>query len=86
MRHHDFTDADKPFEIGFFDAADRRPADGGRPGRPADAISRQRGTIGGSGAPTGKRHIYSSEMARGPTSRAVPNEHLSANEIAAASS
>lgn len=75
----DFTDADKPKEIGFFD---RGPVD-----QPSgEANSRARGTIGGSwGAYWYNGYIYSSEMARGlDIFELVPSEHLSANEIAAA--
>ena len=75
----DFTDPDKPVEIGFFD---RGPVD-----QPSgEANSRQRGTIAGSwGAYWYNGHIYSSEMARGlDVLELVPTEHLSANEIAAA--
>jgi hypothetical protein len=75
----DFSDADKPFEIGYFD---RGPVD-----PPADGtVSRARGTIGGSwGAYWYNGHIYSSEMARGlDVLELVPSDQLSANEIAAA--
>jgi hypothetical protein len=81
----DFTDNDKPFEIGYFDrgAVDAPPPAGGDS---AAAINRQRGTIAGSwGAYWYNGYIYSSEMARGlDILELVPNEHLSANEIAAA--
>ena len=75
----DFTDADKPYEIGFFD---RGPVDAPA----AEANTRARGTIAGSwGAYWYNGYIYSSEMARGlDILELVPNEHLSANEIAAA--
>ncbi len=77
----DFTDADKPFEIAFFDRGpvDAPPADGA-------PNSRQRGTIAGSwGAYWHNGLIYSSEMARGlDVLEILPSEHLSANEIAAA--
>lgn len=75
----DFTDPDKPFEIGFFD---RGPVD--QPS--SQPNTRQRGTIAGSwGAYWYNGHIYSSEMARGlDVLELVPSEHLSANEIAAA--
>src|SRR4051812_49230527 len=61
----DFTDPDHPFELAFFD---RGPADA--PPAPGDtasaAVSRQRGTIGGSwGAYWYNGMIYSSELARG---------------------
>jgi hypothetical protein len=77
----DFTDPDKPFEIGFFDRGPvDAPADGG------EANSRARGTIGGSwGAYWYNGYIYSSEMARGlDVLELVPGEQLSANELAAA--
>jgi hypothetical protein len=75
----DFSDPDRPFEIGFFDR--------GAVDAPSDsANSRQRGTIAGSwGAYWYNGLIYSSEMARGlDILELVPSEHLSANEIAAA--
>ncbi|MDX2208026.1 MAG: hypothetical protein SFU57_10310 [Gemmatimonadales bacterium] len=76
----DFTDADQPFEVAFFD---RGPIDA--PPAPGDT-TRRAGTIGGSwGAYWYNGAIYSSEMARGlDILELVPNEHLSANEIAAA--
>lgn len=76
----DFTDADQPFEVAFFD---RGPIDA--PPAPGDN-TRRGGTIGGSwGAYWYNGAIYSSEMARGlDILELVPNEHLSANEIAAA--
>lgn len=77
----DFTDSDRPFEIAFFDrgAIDAPDPAGG-------AVSRTRGTIGGSwGAYWYNGHVYSSEMARGlDILELLPSEHLSANEIAAA--
>ena len=77
----DFTDADKPMEIGFFD---RGPVDA--PATDGAANSRTRGTIGGSwGAYWYNGRIYSSEMARGfDILELVPGPMLSANEIAAA--
>ena len=82
----DFTDADKPVEIAFFDRGpvdappliDAGPSGGTR--TPA------RGTIGGSwGAYYYNGAIYSSEMARGlDILELTPSDHLSANEIAAA--
>ncbi|MDZ4257694.1 MAG: hypothetical protein U0974_02995 [Gemmatimonadales bacterium] len=77
----DFTDPDRPFEVAFFD---RGPIDA--PPAPADTARRRSGTIGGSwGAYWYNGSIYSSEMARGlDILELVPNEHLSANEIAAA--
>ncbi len=77
----DFTDADRPFEIAYFD---RGPAD--VPAADGAPNSRARGTIAGSwGAYWYNGLIYSSEMARGlDILDLVPSEHLSANEIAAA--
>ena len=77
----DFTDADRPFEIAFFD---RGPVDA--PAADGAAVSRTRGTIGGSwGAYWYNGRIYSSEMARGlDILELVPSDQLSANEIAAA--
>jgi len=77
----DFTDADKPVEIGYFD---RGPVDA--PAADGAAVSRTRGTIGGSwGAYWYNGRIYSSEMARGlDILELVPGPMLSANEIAAA--
>ena len=77
----DFTDADRPFEIGYFD---RGPVD---PPTTDDAPnSRARGTIAGSwGAYWYNGKVYSSEMARGlDILELVPTAQLSANEIAAA--
>ena len=77
----DFTDADKPVEIGYFD---RGPVDA--PAADGAANSRTRGTIGGSwGAYWYNGRIYSSEMARGfDILELTPSPMLSANEIAAA--
>ncbi len=77
----DFTDADKPVEIGFFD---RGPVDA--PAADGAANSRTRGTIAGSwGAYWYNGRIYSAEMARGlDVLELVPGPMLSANEIAAA--
>ncbi len=81
----DFTDADKPFEIAFFDrgAVDAPPATGDNAGA---AISRARGTIAGSwGAYYYNGYVYSSEMARGlDILELLPTDQLSANELAAA--
>jgi hypothetical protein len=76
----DFTDPDKPYEIGFFDRGPVDPPAGDGPN------SRARGTIAGSwGAYYYNGYIYSSEMARGLDSlELLPSAHLSANEIAAA--
>jgi len=81
----DFTDADHPFEIAFFD---RGPADA--PPAPGDtaiaATGRGRGTIGGSwGAYYWNGLVYSSELARGfDILELQPTDKLSANELAAA--
>jgi hypothetical protein len=77
----DFTDADRPYEIGYFD---RGPVDA--PTASDSANSRTRGTIAGSwGAYWYNGKVYSSEMARGlDILELVPNAHLSANEIEAA--
>lgn len=78
----DFTDPDKPFEIAYFDRGpvDAPPAEG------AGAVSRSRGTIGGSwGAYWYNGLIYSSEIARGlDILEVLPSDQLSANELAAA--
>jgi hypothetical protein len=81
----DFTDVDHPYEIAFFDrgSVDAPPA----PGDTANAaVSRARGTIGGSwGAYYWNGYIYSSEMARGlDVLELIPSDKLSANELAAA--
>lgn len=75
----DFTDADKPYEIAFFD---RGPVDAA----PVEGQARGRGTIAGSwGAYWYNGRIYSAEMARGlDILEITPSEHLSENEIAAA--
>ena len=81
----DFTDADHPYEIAYFD---RGPID--QPPAPGDtaaaAVSRQRGTIGGSwGAYYWNGMVYSSELARGfDVLELLPTDKLSANELAAA--
>lgn len=81
----DFTDPDRPFEIGSFD---RGPADAPPvPGDTANArVSRARGTIGGSwGAYYWNGYVYSSEMARGlDVLELLPSDQLSENELAAA--
>ena len=79
----DFTDADRPFEIAYFD---RGPVDAPTAEGDGGAVSRSRGTIGGSwGAYWYNGHVYSSEMARGlDILELVPSDQLSANEIAAA--
>ena len=85
----DFTDADKPTELAFFDrgsidpfpGADIpvTPPEGGRGGR-------GRGTIGGSwGAYWWNGYIYSSELDRGfDIMELLPSDQLSQNEIDAA--
>ena len=81
----DFTDPDHPFEVAFFDRGpvDAPPAAGDTT---EAAISRQRGSIGGSwGAYYYNGYIYSSELARGfDVLELQPSDKLSANEIAAA--
>ena len=81
----DFTDPDHPFEIAYFDRGSIDP-----PPPPADttggAMSRARGTIGGSwGAYYWNGYVYSSELARGfDIYELQPSDKLSANELAAA--
>jgi len=79
----DFTDPDRPFEIGFFD---RGPVDAPPATGDSAAISRARGTIAGSwGAYYHNGYIYSSEMARGlDILELLPSDQLSANELEAA--
>jgi hypothetical protein len=86
----DFTDPDKPVEIGYFD---RGPVDAppmvdvrGAPPGPQGGRGGARSTTGGSwGAYYYNGHIYSSELARGfDVFELTPSENLSANEIAAA--
>jgi hypothetical protein len=81
----DFTDPDHPFEIAYFDRGpvDAPPAPGDTAG---GAVSRSRGTIGGSwGAYYWNGLIYSSELARGfDILELLPTDKLSANELAAA--
>ena len=76
----DFTDPDRPFEIGFFD---RGPVD---PPAAAGDTARGRGTIAGSwGAYYWNGYVYSSEMARGlDVLELLPSSQLSENEIEAA--
>ncbi|HEU4994272.1 MAG TPA: hypothetical protein VFT29_05605 [Gemmatimonadaceae bacterium] len=80
----DFTDPDHPYELAFFDRGpvDAPPA----PGDTSVAVSRQRGTIGGSwGAYYWNGLVYSSELARGlDILELLPSDKLSANELAAA--
>jgi hypothetical protein len=77
----DFTDADHPTEIAYFD---RGPID--EPSDTSNASARSRYTIGGSwGAYYWNGYIYSSELDRGfDVLELVPGEKLSANELAAA--
>jgi hypothetical protein len=77
----DFTDADHPIEIAYFD---RGPIDA--PGDTSNASARSRNTIGGSwGAYYWNGYIYSSELDRGfDVYELTPSPLLSANEIAAA--
>ena len=77
----DFTDADHPTEIAYFD---RGPLD--EPSDTSKASERSRYTIGGSwGAYYWNGYIYSSELDRGfDVLELVPSDRLSANEIAAA--
>jgi len=77
----DFTDADHPFEIAYFD---RGPID--PPNDTTNASARSRYTIGGSwGAYYWNGYIYSSELDRGfDIYELTPSDQLSANELAAA--
>jgi len=77
----DFTDADHPFEIAYFD---RGPID--VPTDTSNASDRSRYTIGGSwGAYYWNGYVYSSELDRGfDVYELTPSPHLSANELAAA--
>jgi hypothetical protein len=77
----DFTDADHPFEIAYFD---RGPID--PPSDTSNASARSRYTIGGSwGAYYWNGYVYSSELDRGfDVYELTPSEQLSANELAAA--
>lgn len=77
----DFTDADHPFEIAYFD---RGPID--PPNDTTNASARSRYTIGGSwGAYYWNGYVYSSELDRGfDVYELTPSNQLSANELAAA--
>src|SRR5258708_25012459 len=77
----DFTDADHPTEIAYFD---RGPIDA--PADTSNASARSRYTIGGSwGAYYWNGMIYSSELDRGfDVYELTPSAQLSANELAAA--
>ena len=81
----DFSDPDHPYELAYFDRGpvDAPPAPGDTAG---GAVSRQRGTIGGSwGAYYWNGLVYSSELARGfDILELLPSDKLSANELAAA--
>ena len=93
----DFSDPDKPYEVGFFDRGSVDPAppttgliDAGPPagaaGAPGGGRGGPRGTTGGSwGAYYYNGVVYSSELARGfDVLELTPSDKLSANEIAAA--
>ena len=86
----DFTDADKAFEIAYFDRGSIDPPAGADIPVAAAAgqagAGRGRGTPGGSwGAYYWNGHIYSSELDRGfDIYELTPSANLSANEIAAA--
>jgi len=77
----DFTDADHPTEIAFFD---RGPID--EPADTSNASARSRYTIGGSwGAYYWNGYVYSSELDRGfDVYELTPSPQLSENELAAA--
>jgi hypothetical protein len=77
----DFTDADHPTEIAYFD---RGPID--EPNDTTNANNRSRYTIGGSwGAYYWNGYVYSSELDRGfDIYELTPSPQLSANELAAA--
>ena len=87
----DFTNQDKPFEIGYFDRGSIDPpapvdVPAAAGAAAAAAGGRGRGTIGGSwGAYYWNGMIYSSELDRGmDIYELLPSAQLSANEIAAA--
>ena len=88
----DFTDADHPFEVAYFDRGSIDPSPAAAdvpvppPAQTPPAGGRARGTIGGSwGAYYWNGFVYSSELDRGFDVIALtPSEQLSANEIAAA--
>jgi hypothetical protein len=77
----DFTDADHPTEIAYFDRGSIDP-----PGDTTNASARSRYTIGGSwGAYYWNGMVYSSELDRGfDVYELTPSPQLSANELAAA--
>ncbi|MCE9601497.1 MAG: hypothetical protein K8S21_04685 [Gemmatimonadetes bacterium] len=88
----DFTDADHPYEVAYFDrgSIDPSPSAADVPLTPAPptppAGGRARGTIGGSwGAYYWNGYVYSSELDRGfDVLELKPTDNLTANEIAAA--
>lgn len=86
----DFTDADKAFEIAYFDRGSIDPPAGAdipvAAAAGQAAGGRARGTPGGSwGAYYWNGHVYSSELDRGfDIYELTPSAQLSANEIAAA--
>jgi hypothetical protein len=85
----DFTNADKPTELAYFDRGSIDPPPGvDVPISPAVAATggRARASLGGSwGAYYWNGYIYSSEIDRGfDVMELEPSEHLSKNEIAAA--
>ena len=85
----DFTNADKPEELAYFDRGPIDPAPGAdvpAPAAPAAGGRGNRGTIGGSwGAYYWNGMIYSSELDRGfDIMELTPSDQLSKNEIEAA--
>jgi hypothetical protein len=85
----DFTNADKPEELAYFDRGPIDPAPGADVPAPAAQAAGgrgNRGTIGGSwGAYYWNGHIYSSELDRGfDIMELTPSDQLSKNEIEAA--
>ena len=86
----DFTDADHPTEIAYFDRGSIDPPPGADVPMPpptnGPGAGRSRGTIGGSwGAYYWNGLVYSSELDRGlDMYELTPSAQLSANELAAA--
>ena len=82
----DFTDADHPKEIAYFDRGPIDPPPGADVRQRGSGRAAQRCTIGGSwGAYYWNGRIYSSELDRGfDILELTPSPQLSANEIAAA--
>jgi hypothetical protein len=83
----EFTDADHPKELAYFDRGSiDPPRDVDAPTGVGTGARPQRGTIGGSwGAYWWNGHIYSSELDRGfDIFELQPSDQISANEIAAA--